>query len=93
MKKLKIEVVFDGKIETVVTPYICPSKVTLPDIYPFNKNFYTGPDTGFSMRYLYIKEDGNIDYCDSVAILENGFCRFSPFKHDLFVFTFTVLEE
>lgn len=93
MKKLRIEVLFDGKSESTIVPYVCPSRVTLPDVYPFNKNFYTGPDTGFSMRYLCIKENGNIDYCDSVAVLENGVCRFSPFKNDLFVFNFEILED
>ena len=93
MKKLIIEVIYDDVSKKVEVPYIAPSRVELPDEYPFNKNIYLGPDDGFSMRYLFIKEDGRIDYCQKIITLQEGVTVFSPFKHDLFVFHFEVKEQ
>ena len=90
MRTLVIEALFDNKSEKVEVPYILGSRVDLPNIYPFNKNIYLGPDDGFSLNDMYIKENGDLDYCQTIIKLENNPTRFSPFKHDLIVFIFTL---
>ena len=44
-------------------PY-APGSYDLGDEYPFSKNVYTGPDTGYSFRRLYIDDDMRIRYLD-----------------------------
>ena len=93
MKKLIIEVIYSDNTKRVEIPFEIPSRVTLPNEYPFNQNIYLGPDNGFSMQHLYITKDGKIDYCDQIIELHEGVNRFSPFKYDRYVFNFEVREE
>ena len=44
-------------------PYV-PGAYDLGEEYPFSKNVYTGPDTGYSFRWLYINDDMSIRYLD-----------------------------
>ena len=44
-------------------PY-APGGYDLGDEYPFSKNVYTGPDTGYSFRWLYVDDDMRIRYLD-----------------------------
>ena len=44
-------------------PY-APGSYDLGSEYPFSKNVYTGPDTGYSFRWLYVDGDMRIRYLD-----------------------------
>ena len=44
-------------------PY-APGGYDLGEEYPFSKNVYTGPDTGYSFRWLYVDDDMRIRYLD-----------------------------
>ena len=44
-------------------PY-APGSYDLGDEYPFCKNVYTGPDTGYTFKWLHIDEDHRIRYLD-----------------------------
>ena len=44
-------------------PY-APGDYDLGHVYPFSKNVYTGPDTGYSFRWLYIDDDMRIRCLD-----------------------------
>ena len=44
-------------------PY-APGSYDLGGEYPFSKNVYTGPDTGYSFRWLYVDGDMRIRYLD-----------------------------
>ena len=44
-------------------PY-APGGYDLGNEYPFSKNVYTGPDTGYSFRWLYVDDDMRIRYLD-----------------------------
>ena len=44
-------------------PY-APGDYDLGSEYPFSKNVYTGPDTGYSFRWLYVDGDMRIRYLD-----------------------------
>ena len=46
-----------------ILPYT-PGEYDLGKEYPFSKNVYTGPDSGYSFRWLYVKEDLSLRYLD-----------------------------
>ena len=97
MKYLKVKVTYDeegaSKTKEVKLPYELKSTLVLPDEYPFNQNIYTGPDTGFNMRYISVLENGLLEYCLEYIKLDKEITRFSPFKNDRFVFYFELTIE
>ena len=60
-------------------PY-APGGYDLGKEYPFSKNVYTGPDTGYSFRWLYVDGDMRIRYID-----EDYRSAVTPEKGHLFV--------
>ena len=60
-------------------PY-APGGYDLGKEYPFSKNVYTGPDTGYSFRWLYVDDDMRIRYID-----EDYHSAVTPEKGHLFV--------
>lgn len=75
-------------------PY-APGGYDLGKEYPFSKNVYTGPDTGYSFRWLYVDEDMRIRYLDedyrpAVTVVKGlGFVR----KFGNETITINVMEE
>ena len=91
MKKLNLRVQYiengEKKEKEVSIPYEKGKSVRLPDEYPFNQNFYLGPDDGFSLRDIEFLPNGkSIEYCRSVVELIDGKACFSPFKDKRYIF-------
>ena len=73
-------------------PYKYGTRVDLPDVYPFNKNVYFGPDDGAFLGRIYIDNNGDLDYIKDRISLKDGMATYSPFKNDLYFFTFEVVD-
>jgi hypothetical protein len=97
MKYLKVKVAYnegnDLKFKEYKFPYEENKTLTLPDEYPFSQNIYTGPDTGFNMRYISALENNLLEYCGEFVKLDKDIVKFSPFKDDRFVFYFELVDE
>ena len=97
MKVLKIKVEYDSdserKVKETSVPYVLDKGYNLPEEYPFTKNVYFGPDDGAFLGYIYIQKDGNLHYLGNIVRLDSGKAHYSPFKYDMFVFDFEVIEN
>ncbi|MBP5575057.1 MAG: hypothetical protein J6X50_04940 [Bacilli bacterium] len=98
MKYLSIKVTYkindeEGTSEACI-PYVLDSVNELPDIYPFNQNYYFGPDTGTFLGRLYITKDGKLDYFDNIIELnKDGKTIYKPTKTDRYIFEFAIIEK
>ena len=97
MKTLMVRVKYTldarEKVEETAVPYILNSTHNLPDVYPFNQNYYFGPDSGTFLGKIYIDEKGRLYYFDSIIELHDGLNVFSPLKSGRYVFEFEVVEK
>ena len=93
MKKLIIEVIYIDNTKRVEIPFEIPSRVTLPNEYPFNQNVYFGPDSGAFLGDIYIDERGKIYYLDDIIELKNGKTVYSPTKTGRYVFEFELIDQ
>ena len=97
MKILKIRVRYTldarEKVAETTVPYILDSSHNLPNVYPFNQNYYFGPDSGTFLGQIYIDERGRLYYFDSTIELHDGVNVFSPLSSGRYVFEFEVVEK
>ena len=61
---IKIKYTLDAreKVAEATVPYILNTSHNLPDVYPFNQNYYFGPDSGTFLGQIYIDEKGRFTY-------------------------------
>lgn len=91
--RLQIKALYKGQIVEAEVPYEKGTVQKLPDEYPFNQNIYLTGDDGVSLRYVYIREDGTIEYCRSDLNIGSEVVVLSPFKDERFVFQFKLIKE
>lgn len=97
MKILHIKAIYkiDGVVKTneATVPYVFDTSHNLPNVYPFNQNYYFGPDSGTFLGHIYIDEQGRLHYFDNIIELHDGVNVFAPLKSGRYVFEFEVIEK
>ena len=92
---IKIKYTLDAreKVAEATVPYVFNTSHNLPDVYPFNQNYYFGPDSGTFLGHIYIDEKGRLHYFDSIIEQHDGVNVFAPLKSGRYVFEFEVVEK